>query len=379
MTKSSIKTDLFVIGGGPAGLVTAIAARRKGLTAAVADCAIPPLDKACGEGLMPDAIASLIRLGVSMPSSAGYPFAGIRFTDGQRSVESPFPTGFGLGIRRTVLHDILAKHAADSGVSMFWGARVDRAASGEIVMGDTPVRARWIIGADGHKSRVRRWAGLHEQRRQQSRFGFRMHFRAAPWTNCVEVHWGPGSQVVVTPVSADEVCVVVMSRNPKLRLDEALQQFPEINRRLNGVQSTSIERGALTAMMSLDQVYNGAYALVGDASGSVDAITGEGLCLAFQQAERLANALAANDLRLYQRAHRRVVRLPMFMSRLLLSMDRSELLRRAVFRIFESRPRIFSKLLAIHVGSLRSDREQQAFLPAPLELEPEPAFQKGVL
>jgi flavin-dependent dehydrogenase len=47
-------------------------------------------------------------------------------------------------------------------------------------------------------------------------------------------------------------------------------------------------------------------ALVGDASGSVDAITGEGLCLLFQQAVALAAALEAGDLALYQAEHRRI-------------------------------------------------------------------------
>ena len=47
-------TDIFVIGGGPAGLATAIAARQRGFDVVVADGAQPPIDKPCGEGLMPD-------------------------------------------------------------------------------------------------------------------------------------------------------------------------------------------------------------------------------------------------------------------------------------------------------------------------------------
>jgi flavin-dependent dehydrogenase len=51
-------------------------------------------------------------------------------------------------------------------------------------------------------------------------------------------------------------------------------------------------------------------ALAGDASGSVYAITGEGLFLAFRQAEALADAIASGDLAIYQRTHRRIVRRP---------------------------------------------------------------------
>ena len=56
-------TDVFVIGGGPAGLAAAIAARQQGLRVVVADGAKPPIDKACGEVLMPDAIAALATAG----------------------------------------------------------------------------------------------------------------------------------------------------------------------------------------------------------------------------------------------------------------------------------------------------------------------------
>src|ERR1022692_2180287 len=61
-------TDLFVIGGGPAGLAAAIAARLKGLNVTLADGARPPIDKACGEGLMPDGLAALRSLGVKWDS-----------------------------------------------------------------------------------------------------------------------------------------------------------------------------------------------------------------------------------------------------------------------------------------------------------------------
>jgi len=59
------ETDVFVIGGGPAGLAAAIAARRAGFDVVVADRSQPPIDKACGEGLMPDGLSALQRLGVS--------------------------------------------------------------------------------------------------------------------------------------------------------------------------------------------------------------------------------------------------------------------------------------------------------------------------
>ena len=78
-------TDVFVVGGGPAGLAAAIAARRRGLDVLVADCSAPPLDKACGEGIMPDGLAAARSLGLDL-EAAGYPFRGICFSGGARAV-----------------------------------------------------------------------------------------------------------------------------------------------------------------------------------------------------------------------------------------------------------------------------------------------------
>lgn len=359
MSNAPLRTDVFVVGGGPAGLAAAIAARRKGFRVAVADCSQAPIDKACGEGLMPEAVSSLARLGIPIGGNDGYPFAGIRFVDGARSVQAAFPGGFGVGLRRTILHRMMVERATEAGVAIYWGTRVDSTSGGELAMDGSPVRSHWIIGADGHNSRVRRWAGLDRERRQHTRFGFRRHFRIQPWSDCVEVHWGPGCQVFTSPVAPTEVGLAVLTRDPRMRLEDALDRFPEIKARLKDAPTTTRERGSVTAMLSLKSVYRDHVALIGDASGSVDAITGEGLSLAFQQAERLADALASNNLELYQAEHRRIMRLPMFMSRLMLSMDSRHRLRHGVMRLFEAQPRIFSMFLAAHVGGLTLWRKSQ--------------------
>src|SRR3954451_12756607 len=117
-------TDLCVIGGGPAGLATAIAARRRGLDVTLADCAVPPIDKACGEGIMPDGLAAARSLGLDLTGAQGQTFRGIRFCDSKSSAEADFPHGPGLGLRRTALHQLMLEHALDCGVRMAWGTRV---------------------------------------------------------------------------------------------------------------------------------------------------------------------------------------------------------------------------------------------------------------
>ena len=77
--KKVFDTDVFVVGGGPAGLAAAIASAQRGLRVIVADRAQPPIDKACGEGLMPDSLDVLARLGVSLEGCETGTFHGIKF------------------------------------------------------------------------------------------------------------------------------------------------------------------------------------------------------------------------------------------------------------------------------------------------------------
>jgi menaquinone-9 beta-reductase len=344
------KTDAFIVGGGPVGLATAIALRRSGFSVMVADPALPPIDKACGEGLMPDALASLARLGVTLRPDTCFPFRGIRFLGPGTAVDASFPDGTGVGIRRTHLHQALIDRAEEAGAGLLWGTPVKGLTETGVMLDSGPVACKWVVGADGEKSRVREWAGLEGMRHSSLRFGFRRHYRIAPWADCVEIYWGSGAQIYVTPIGPQEVCVAVISRDSHLRLEHALPQHPQLFERLKTAPVNTAERGAVSATRRLARVYRNRVVLVGDASGSVDAITGEGLRLGFEQAMALAHALDAGDLSTYAAAHRRLARRPAFMGALMLSLDRSAWLRRRVLRALADDPAIFSAQLEMHVG-----------------------------
>ncbi|MCX6627873.1 MAG: hypothetical protein NTW28_09620, partial [Candidatus Solibacter sp.] len=171
-----------------------------------------------------------------------------------------------------------------------------------------------------------------------------------PWGQYMEIHWGDRCQLYVTPIAAAEVCVALISHDQRLRLEDALPDFPEVQRRLAAAGPANLERGGVTASRRLKAVCRGNVALVGDASGSVDAITGEGLCLLFQQSMALAAALEAGDLALYQTAHRRIGRRPEWMADLMLLLDRRRGLRSRAIRALAARPNLFAGMLAMHVG-----------------------------
>ncbi len=347
------ETDVFVVGGGPAGLAAGIAASQHGLRVIVADRAQPPIDKACGEGLMPDSLAVLARLGVSLEGCETGTFRGIRFVGPESSVAAEFPQGRGLGVRRVLLHQLFVEQAQRCGVEMLWGARVSAIRDNAVLVNGRAITCRWIIGADGQNSRVRDWAGLSAGSGRAQRIGLRQHFKVRPWSDHVEIYWGGYGQAYVTPVGSGEVCVALISRPKFHSFSEGLSQFPELATRLEKSASTTRARGALSISRTLKQVCRGNVALIGEASGSVDAITGEGMALAFRQALALAPALAAGDLSSYAAAYSKINSLPEFMSRSMLLMDRSRWLRRRSLRALSRQPGLFARMLAVHVGEMR--------------------------
>jgi 2-polyprenyl-6-methoxyphenol hydroxylase-like FAD-dependent oxidoreductase len=360
-------TDVLIVGGGPAGLAAAIALRQRGIDCTVVDARPPAIDKACGEGLMPDSRETLAQLGVHLTEADGYLFRGIRFENSADRIDAFFPKGEGIGVRRPHLHTLLADRAQQAGAHTLWNCRV-QLGDGEsaddpdfeydaltdgyktALVNGKPLRYRWLVGADGQASSVRKWAGLDRTRRRLLRFGFRTHYRVAPWSDFVEVHWGRGGQLYITPVAPDCVCVVYITRNPNCDRTNILEGFPEIARRLEGAEAVSQQRGAVTATCKLHRVATKSVALIGDASGSADAVTGEGLAICFRQALALADSIHAGSLEPYRRAHRSIGKLPYAMGSLMLTLDRWPVVQIHAIRALARTPGVFRDLLHAHMG-----------------------------
>jgi flavin-dependent dehydrogenase len=209
---------------------------------------------------------------------------------------------------------------------------------------------------------VRRWIGLRPVWSGSRRIGLRQHFRIRPWTDLVEVYWHNDCQAYVTPVGPDEVCVAMIGRAKRMRFSDLPALFPALANHLGRAKTLGSPRGAISMSVKLPTVTQGRIALVGDASGSVDAITGEGLALAFRQADSLAAALAAEDLSTYDIAHRQMGQMPRLMAKLLLLMDARDGLRRHTIRTLAANPRIFSRLLSAHIGAVHPSDSSSGFL-----------------
>src|SRR5215475_6523160 len=225
--------DVCIVGGGPAGLAAAIAARQKGLNVTVADGAGSPIDKACGEGLMPETLVALRELGVGLDASDGFRFHGICFVQDGASASADFPAGMGLGLARPLLHEKLIMRAEQCGVKLLWKAPVTGMDGEGVFVKGRKICARWIVGADGIASRVRRWGGLEPARSSTLRFANRRHYRVVPWSAFMEIHWGDRTQAYVTPIARDQVSVVIIGERSKdAEFEQALRNMPELRERL---------------------------------------------------------------------------------------------------------------------------------------------------
>jgi flavin-dependent dehydrogenase len=352
--------DLVVVGGGPAGLATAIGARLAGLSVTVLDRAKrstdQAIDKACGEGLMPDAAEHLRALGVEIEPGHGFPFRGIRYIDGDVMAEGIFPRAAGLGVRRLALHRALVRRAEEIGVSLRWGTAVKGLPPGPSYAGaqteNELVAGRWLVAADGLRSRLRRAAGLDGKSATLRRFGVRRHYALVPWSDFVEVYWGPDCEAYVTPVAPELIGIAMLWSGGPSDFDTLLAKFPRLREKVAGAPIASRDRGAGPLHQKVRGVRRGNLALVGDAAGYLDAITGEGLAVAFHEAAALVAALRGGNLAPYSIAHRRINRLPNFMTSLMLCLERHPRLRARAVRALAAEPALFSRLLGIHTRTL---------------------------
>jgi flavin-dependent dehydrogenase len=358
------RRDLIVVGGGPAGLAVSIAAARRGLDVVVLERGAIPSDKACGEGILPAGVSALEELGVlgAIDPSACSRLGGIRWIDGPLAAEAALPAPGGLGVRRTALSAALLARAVAAGVEVRPHCSVTHHRRGtsevEVLTAAGAERARLLVAADGLASPVRRREGLEVGGRGGARFGLRRHFARAPWSDRVEVHFIDGAEAYVTPVGPRRVGIALLCEDAaRASYPALLARFPEVERRVASCPSDSANAGA-GHIAPEAQVRNDNRILMGDAAGYVDAITGEGLSLAFVGALALARelpaALAAGARRdtfaRWERGERWRFARYAATARTVLALARRPSARRALMALLGRHPRLFSGLVGALAG-----------------------------
>jgi flavin-dependent dehydrogenase len=355
--------DLVIVGGGPAGLATAIVAAERGLAVLVLERRDFPPDKACGEGILPPGVRALERLGVTrhLDSSQFHPFVGIRFIqeDGT-SAESLLPS-CGLGIRRTTLVEAMTHRAEDLGAVIRYRclvSSVTRTATNAVVQtSGGPVTARLLVAADGLHSPLRRATGLEGKPSAQRRFALRQHYNVRPWTDLVEVHVDRTGEAVATPVSAECVGVNFTWQHGSIAqptIASLANRFPALQRRLRGALPMSTVKGAGPMGSAATRRTADRFVLMGDAAGFVDSISGDGLSIAFNSAvilgthlsDVLAREATRKSLAGYERAARQLFLGYWIVTNGLLWLARHPRPRRATIHYLARHRRAFSAVMS---------------------------------
>jgi flavin-dependent dehydrogenase len=345
--------DLIIAGGGPAGLGAAIMAAQAGLEPTVIEPRVGVIDKACGEGLMPGAVAILEEIGVQ--PLAGYPFVGVRYLDERGTAEGRFATGEGLGVRRTVLHAALQERARQLGVR-FEEGRVNEVHQSADSVEVNGMQARWLFAADGLYSSIRKSLDLERPARHAPRFGLRRHYQVAPWSPFVEVYWTESAEAYVTPVAEDLVGVAILFYGEPLpdgkgsedRYNRLLRDFPALAERLQ--EPVTAVRGSGPFERRVASRRAGRVLLVGDAAGYLDPITGEGIRLGLASAAAAVGCIQAGRPEDYERAWRRATRSYWWLTEGLLLLRNQPPLRRMMIPVLGRAPGAFSRIVGVLGG-----------------------------
>jgi flavin-dependent dehydrogenase len=346
------KHPVLVVGAGPTGLACARALRMQGESPLLLERRAWPVDKVCGEGIMPVGLRSLQQLGVRL--EPGRAFRGISYHLRNLQLRGDFAEGPGRGVRRLELVRALEQPDIVSGVDVQAVQRVGERI--EVRTNRGVWRCRLLVAADGLHSVVRRSLGWDAGGGWLRRWGMRAHFGCAPWSEYVEVHTVAGAEAYVTPVADNLVGVAVLARKG-INRSNWLEPFPALRERLSGSSAVSPLRGHGPLWQRSRRVHAPGVLLAGDAAGYLDACTGEGLSLGFAQALALGELWAAHgaggDLVVlpgYAKRYRAITAHYRLVTGAMLLLNHLPGAQRLVFSALRRRPAVLQALLSANQG-----------------------------
>jgi flavin-dependent dehydrogenase len=314
--------DVLVLGAGPAGSALAWHLANAGHDVVLADKKTFPRPKPCGEFLSPACGPYLAELGVAdelaqggMAIVSGMTLHGFgRRAPGSFRALQQDHGRHGFGLRREVLDLSLLQAARQQGVR--WLPRHefaallcsdDGAVRGALLgtpdRGRMPVRARFVVGADGVRSPVARALGVQRPLPWLDRFALTTHYQGVLEQPRAEVHFVPGGYFAATTVDQGLFGLNLLVDRAALRdrtgadwdafVAERLQHAPVLAARLAAATRVAPWRGIGPLAFTTRRQAGRGVALCGDACGYVDPLTGEGVYFALWGARALAATVTA--------------------------------------------------------------------------------------
>lgn len=361
-----------IIGGGPSGLTNALFLASKGHQIKVFERGIWPIDKVCGEGIMPSGHQILQDLGVIkyLDPNRYQLFDGIDYINltGKKIEGRFYQKDKGIAIGRKNLSQALHRRCQDfSNIALFQDAKVVEVIpvnnGVETFIGNVKHLSDYVILSDGIRSPFRKKLGLDKPIcSKQKRLGARAHYPLSPWSNKVEVYWGKNIEAYITPIGKKEIQLAflwdhnkVSIKNSKQFFFELISYFPTLDNLFKGITPIDSPRsyGPFQTMASTCSYKN--ILLTGDVRYFLDGITGEGLSLAFKQSKYLADNFTGevfNNKRYKLQINTFLLNYE-FLTRFALFNSRNAKSQKLMFIILNMFPAFFSFMLALNDGPTR--------------------------
>lgn len=318
MTLPGLDCDVLVVGAGPAGSAVAAGLAATGRDVILLEARAHPRPKACAEYASPRILEELRRLGLSDDEwqRDALALTGMRVIRGDDAVDVRYRDAAGprsaWGLERSRFDATLAHHAVARGARLLersafrrpvWtdglvsGARV-RTAEGTLT-----ISSRWLVGADGARSRVAAQLGVERRVTAPRRLGMVAHYEGVPeLIDHGEMHVGAAWYVGLAPLAGGRLNVGMAlpmnghsGSSAKERFQSAIDGIPAVAERLRGRSRLTPIRGASPIGHRVARAAGPGWMLVGDAAGFIDPFTGEGIYRALRSARAAADAIGGGD------------------------------------------------------------------------------------
>ncbi|WP_323792956.1 geranylgeranyl reductase family protein [Nocardioides sp.] len=324
MTTRPAATDVLVVGAGPAGSAAAAWAARAGLDVVLADAAVFPRDKTCGDGLTPRAVGELSRLGLEDWLRAHTVNQGLRAHGFGQTLHLPWPGGtlpsWGSAVARTELDDHLRTTAIKSGATALDGARaVDVRREGERVAAvvfrqgeDTfEIACQRLVVADGVRSPLGKMLGREWHRDTVYGVAGRAYISSErsddPWISSHLELRGEDGDILsgygwIFPLGNGEVNIGVgtlatAKRPANIAIKPLMSYYTDERREEFGLSGDL--RAPTSALLpmggAVSNVAGPNWALIGDAAGCVNPLNGEGIDYGLETGRLLVDMLAERE------------------------------------------------------------------------------------